>query len=152
MHLGPRTTMRRNYTTFISEIPSGSILTIGTSSPSKQSIIILILVPLCVLVLCTVAGFAGICILLKLNLIQKQRKECSTANEVKQPCYEVIDPIYETIPSTESENLTRVNFGIAMMRNDAYAYNNIHSQKKKCHQSPLLDFNVSRNEAYDTMQ
>ncbi|MCG8624214.1 MAG: hypothetical protein MJE68_19745 [Proteobacteria bacterium] len=91
-------------------------------------------------------GFAGICILLKLNLIRKQRRERSIANEVNQSCYEVIDPIYETVPSTESEKLTLDNFGITTMSNDAYT--KIHSPEKKCHHSPPLDFNASSNEAY----
>ena len=140
-------TMIRNYSTLISEISS-----IGTSPPSKLGITVTvtsILVPLCVVALCTVAGFAGICILLKLKLIRKQQQECSTANEVNQMYYEVIDPIiYETVqPSTKSENLTQDNFGITTMSNDAYICN-IHSQETKCHHSPPLDFNASSNEAY----
>ena len=116
IHLDPVTTMKRNYGgTLTSEIPS-----IGASSPSLVIIVTSILVPLCVLALCTVVGFAGICILLNLYLIRKQRKECSTANEVNQTCYEVIDPIYETVPSTESKSITQDNFGITMMSNEAY--------------------------------
>jgi hypothetical protein len=112
--------MRINDSSLISEITSESVLTTGTSPPSKLSIT-LILIPLCVLTLCTIVGFAGICVLLKLNLIRKRKKEGSIANEVNQTCYEVIDPIYETIPSsTEPENLTQDNFGITMVRNDAY--------------------------------
>ena len=96
------------------------ISSIGTSLPSKLGIIVTsILAPLCILALCTIVGFAGICILLKLYLIRKQRKERSTANEVNQPCYEVIDPIYEAIPSTAAES-TPDYFGIATMSNDAY--------------------------------
>jgi hypothetical protein len=131
--------MVRNYSTLFSEIPS-----IGTNPPSKLGITVtLILVPLCVVVLCTVAGFAGICILLKLREHQQER---SMADEVNQTHYEVIDPIYETIPSTKSENLIQDNFGITAMSNDAY--NNIHSQETKCCHSPPLDFNPSSNEAY----
>ena len=95
-----------------------------------------------------VAGFAGICILSL--LIWKKRKESSITNEINQTStyYEVIDPIYETVPSTESENLTKDNFGITTMSNDAY--NSIHSQETKCRHSPCapLDFNTSSNEAY----
>ena len=149
MHLDPTTTKRGNYTTVISETFSKSVLATGTSPAPNKLSITLIVIPLCVLVLCTIVGFAGICILLKLNLIRKQQQERSKANEVNQPCYEVTDPIYETIPSTESENLTQVNFGITMMRNNAYA---THSQEKRCSHSPPLDFNVSRNEAYDTSE
>ena len=151
MLLDPTTSMRGNYTTVISETFSESVFPTGTSPAPNKLSITSIVIPLCVLALCTIVGFAGICILLKLNLIQKQRRERSIANEVNhdQPCYEVIDPIYETIPSTESENLTQVNFGITMMRNEAYA---THSQEKKCSHSLPLDFNVSRNEAYDTSE
>jgi hypothetical protein len=138
MHIDPTTTIRNT------EIPSESVLTTGTSPPSKLSIT-LIVIPLCVLVLCTVAGFAGICILLKLNLIRKRLKESSIANQVNQTYYEIIDPIYETIPSTDSRNLTQ-DFGITTMSNDAY--NNIHSQEAMCCHSPPLDFNASSNEAY----
>ena len=126
--------MRVNYSTPISEIPS-----IGTSQPSKLGITVtLILVPLCVLALIVCTIIAGICILLKLNLIRKQQKEASIANEVNQPCYEVIaiDPIYETVPSTESDNLALDNFGITTMSNDAYT--KIHSPEKKCRHSPPL--------------
>ena len=141
----PITTMRVNYSTPISEIPS-----IGTSPPSKLDITVaLILVPLCVLAL-IVCIIAGICIKLKRKLIRKQQREASIANEVNQPCYEVIaidhDPIYETVPCTESENLTLDNFGITTMNDDAYT--KIHSQETKCRQSPPLDFNASSNEAY----
>ena len=140
MHLlGPTTAIRRD---LISEMPSESVLTTETSPPSKLNIT-LIVIPLCILALCTVVGFAGICILLKLNLILKQRKERSIANEVNQPCYEVIDPIYEAIPSTAAES-TPDYFGIATMSNDAYT----HSQEKKCRHSPPADFNASSNEAY----
>ena len=117
-------TMRRSYSTVtvtvISEIPSESILTTGPgpgiSPPNKLSI--LTVVPLSVLALCMVAGFAGICILLK---TWNQRKENCMANEVNQTYHEVIDPIYETIPSTESKTLTQDNFKITMMSNEAYA-------------------------------
>ena len=139
----PITTMRVNYSTPISEIPS-----IGTSPPSKLGITVaLILVPLCVLAL-IVCIIAGICILLKQKLIQKQQREASIANEVNQPCYEMIaiDPIYEIVPCTESENLTLDNFGITTMNDDAYT--KIHSPEKKCRHSPPLDFNASGNETY----
>jgi hypothetical protein len=142
--------MRRNYSTVVSEIPSESVLTTGTRPPSKLQFNITLIVS--VLAPCTIVGFAGICILLlvKLNLMWKQKKERSIANEVNQTYNdsEVIDPIYETIPSTEPENLTQDNFGITMMRNDAYVYNNIHSQETKCCHSPPVDFNISNNEAY----
>ena len=89
MLLDPTISMRGNYTTVISETFSESVLAAGASPPN----ITLIVIPLCALALCTIVGFAGICILLKLNLIRKQRKERSIANEINQPCYEVIDPI-----------------------------------------------------------
>ncbi len=142
MHADPMTTMRRNYynSTLIPEIAS-----IGTSPPSKLGITVTsILVPLCVVALCTIAG---ICILLKLFLIRKRKKERFIANQVNQAYYEVIDPIYEMVPSTKSENLTQDNFGITAMSNDAYTCN-IHSQETKCSHGPPLDFNSSSNEAY----
>jgi hypothetical protein len=115
--------MRRRYnTSLISEIPSESVLATGTSPPiSKLNNITLIVIPLvCVLALCAVAGFAGICILLKLSLIWKQQNERSVATEVNQTNYEDIHPVYETIPSTKSEKFTQGNFGITMMSNEAY--------------------------------
>lgn len=121
--------------------PIDTMGSIGTSPPSKLGIIVTsILVPLCILALCTIVGLAGVCILLK---IRKQRKERAMADEVNQPCYEVIDPIYETIPSTES---TPDYFGIATMSNDAYT----RSRETKCYHSPPVDFNTSSNisEAY----
>ena len=148
MYLEPTTTMRRSYSSLVSKIPSESILTTGPgiSLPIASKLnITLILLPLSVFALCMVAGLAGICILSL--LIWKKRKENSIANEINQTStyYEVIDPIYETVPSTESENLTD-NFGITTTSNDAY--NSIHSQEKKCRHSPPLDFNTSSNEAY----
>ena len=144
MHADPTTTvtMIRNYSTLISEI------FIGTSPPSKLGITVTsILVPLCLLALCTVAGFAGICILLKLKLIRERQRESFTANGVNQTYYEVMDPIYETVPSTKSENLTQDNSRITTMSNDAYTCK-IHSQETKCSHNPPLDFNASSNEAY----
>ena len=136
--------MRVNYGTLISEIPSNGTLSSPPTSSKIGVTVTLIVTPLCVLALCTIiVGFAGICILLKLKLIRKQRRERSIANEVNQSCYEVIDPIYETVPSTESEKL---GLGITTMSNDAYT--KIHSQETKCRQSPPLDFNASSNEAY----
>ena len=142
MHLDPTTTMRRSYSSLVSKLPSESILTTspGISPPIASKLnITLILLPLSVFALCMVAGFAGICILSL--LIWKKRKKSSIANEINQTYYEVIDPIYETVPSTESDNL-----GITTTSNDAY--NSIHSSEKKCHHSPPLDFNTSSNEAY----
>ena len=68
----------------------GRNISIGKNPPSKLGIIVTsILVPLCILSLCTIlVGFAGICILLK------KRKERSLASEVNQPCYEVIYRLY----------------------------------------------------------
>jgi hypothetical protein len=137
--------MRRNYysTIIVSEIPSESVLATGTRPPRKLSIS-LIMIPLCALALSiSAAGFAGICILLKLR---KHQNERSMADEVNQTYYEVIDPIYETVPSTKSDNVTQDNFGITTMSNDAY--NNIHSQETMCCHSPPLHFNASSNEAY----
>ena len=88
----------------ISETFSESVLAAGTSPAPNKLSITLIVIPLCMcLPLCMIVRFAGVCILQKLNLIRKQRKERSIRSEVIKPCYEVIDPIYETIRSIESE-------------------------------------------------
>ena len=122
---------------------SESVLATGMT-PHKLNIT-LILIPLCIVVICAAAGFAGICMLLKLNLIRKQQNETSiSANEVNQTYYEIIDPIYEAIPATESEKSTQINFGITMMSNDAYSQ----ETNLKCCHSQALDFNTSSNEAY----
>ena len=123
------------------------ILVIG-ANPPKQTIA-LFLIPVYVfgaIGLCTLAVFASGYIILKLRFIRKQRKESSTLKEVNQTYYEIIDPIYDTIPTTESETSTPDNVGITTMSNDAY--NNIHSWETKCCQGPAPDFNTSSNEAY----
>ena len=134
-------------TTLVSISDVSEIEDIGANLP-KQAIA-LFLIPVYVLAaigLCTLAVFASGYIILKLRFIRKQRKESSTLKEVNQTYYEIIDPIYDTIPTTESETSTPDNVGITTMSNDAY--NNIHSWETKCCQGPAPDFNTSSNEAY----
>ena len=66
--------MRGNYTTVISETFSESVLATGTSPAPNKLSITLIVVPLYVFSLCTVAGFAGICILTKPEFGSSERK------------------------------------------------------------------------------
>lgn len=147
-HADP-TIMEKNYSrTLVNIYDVSKILDVEASPPKQIITVTLVLIPFYVLAMigfCLLAVFATVYIVLKL----RKQQICAGANEVidNQMYYDTIDPIYERIPTPESESSTQDNFGITAMSNDAY--NNIHSQETKCCHSPaLLDFNISNNEAY----